>query len=157
MRRKGFIRRRPHHPFVVTTPAWPSIVFLTVCTKNRKSILATSQAHAVLIEAWTRADAWLVGRYVLMPDHVHLFCVPGDGELPLAPWVHYWKSHSSQRWPEPAARPVWQTDFWETQLRRGESYDAKWEYVRANPVRAGLLVHPEAWPYAGELNTLSWP
>ena len=33
----------------------------------------------------------------------------------------------------------WQSDHWDTRLRSGESYDAKWEYVRNNPVRAGLV------------------
>jgi len=43
--------------------------------------------------------------------------------------------------------PVWQKSFWDVQLRRGKSYDAKWEYVRANPVWHGLVSQPEDWPY----------
>jgi hypothetical protein len=27
----------------------------------------------------------------------------------------------------------------------------KWEYVRNNPVRAKLVRHAVAWPYAGEI------
>ena len=38
----------------------------------------------------------------------------------------------------PNDRPIWQRHFWDTQLRRGESYDQKWDYVMQNPVRAGL-------------------
>ncbi|MCX7916496.1 MAG: hypothetical protein N3A53_09385, partial [Verrucomicrobiae bacterium] len=53
-------------------------------------------------------------------------------------------------------RELWQRDFWDTQLRRGESYSAKWEYVRYNPVRAGLVSDPADWPYQGELNILEW-
>lgn len=51
---------------------------------------------------------------------------------------------------------LWQTDFRDTQLRRHESYAAKWEYVRQNPVRAGLVKHADEWPYQGELNLLRW-
>ena len=36
-------------------------------------------------------------------------------------------------------------------LRGGESYAQKWDYVRANPVRAGLVSEAESWPYAGEI------
>lgn len=50
----------------------------------------------------------------------------------------------------------WQADFWDTQLRRHESYATKWNYVRNNPGRAGLSVRPEDWPYQGELNLLRW-
>src|SRR5438270_13116046 len=48
----------------------PVIVFVTVCTKNRKPILANDVTHALLRRAWIAADSWLVGRYVVMPDHV---------------------------------------------------------------------------------------
>jgi hypothetical protein len=30
------------------------------------------------------------------------------------------------------------------------------EYVRANPVRAGLVTQPEEWLYQGVLNELIW-
>ena len=41
--------------------------------------------------------------------------------------------------------PVWQRHFWDTQLRRSESYDQKWQYVVENPVRAGLVARSEDW------------
>ena len=40
-------------------------------------------------------------------------------------------------------------------LMTAESYDDKWEYVRLNPVRHGLVVRPGDWPYQGELNVLT--
>lgn len=74
----------------------------------------------------------------------------------LKPWVRFWKSHVAKNWIDPAQLPIWQRDFWDTQLRRGESYDEKWQYVLENPVRAGLVKHSEEWPFQGELNTLYW-
>ncbi|HEY4270535.1 MAG TPA: hypothetical protein VGM65_00875 [Candidatus Udaeobacter sp.] len=35
-------------------------------------------------------------------------------------------------------------------LRNDESYTQKWEYVRENPVRAGLVPLAADWPYQGE-------
>ena len=32
-----------------------------------------------------------------------------------------------------------------------KSYAEQWEYVRMNPVRAGLCRQPEDWPYQGEI------
>ncbi len=72
------MRKHPVHG-VLAVPNQPTIVFLTVCTKNRQPWLATSEVHNLLHLVWASADAWLVGKYIIMPDHVHLFTVPGPG------------------------------------------------------------------------------
>jgi putative transposase len=36
-------------------------------------------------------------------------------------------------------------------LRSDESYDEKWNYVKENPVRAGLVQIASEWPYQGEI------
>jgi len=56
----------------------PTIVFLTVNTRDRRPWLAQPLVHECLCEAWRQAQAWLVGYYLLMPDHLHLFCAPRD-------------------------------------------------------------------------------
>ena len=114
-------------------------------------------APDALVDAWLEADTWLVGRYVVMPDHIHLFCAPGVSEYPsVKKWVEYWKSVSASTWPHPEDGKLWQRDCWDRQLRTGDSYDEKWEYVRRNPVRAGLVTDPDDWPWQGELNKLMW-
>jgi len=52
--------------------------------------------------------------------------------------------------------PIWQPDFWDTQLRRSENYSSKGIYVADNAVRAGLVKRAEDWPFQGELNCLHW-
>lgn len=150
-------RKRPAHFPVVNSGFRSKIVFLTVCAENRKSIFATSESYRALLTAWRKADAWAVGRYAIMPDHIHLFCMPAVAEHPpLARWVQYWKSLASRQWPSPEQQPIWQRDHWDRQLRCGESYAEKWAYVRDNPVRKGLVVNAETWPYQGEENVLWW-
>jgi len=41
--------------------------------------------------------------------------------------------------------------FFDHLLRNNESYAQKWEYVRENPVRAGLVHCSEDWSYQGEI------
>ena len=41
-------------------------------------------------------------------------------------------------------------------MRRDEDYEAAWDYIRANPVRKGLVARDEEWPYAGELSSVEW-
>jgi putative transposase len=169
-------RKHPVHRPVYERRDVPIIVYLTACTKGRKPILANPAVHELLHASWREARSWLVGRYVVMPDHIHLFCAPainygGTGAVPsqileaslgrhsgrpsslLEKWVAYWKS---RHWPNPNHAPIWQRHFWDTQLRGSESYDQKWEYVIENPVRAGLVTKPEDFPYQGELNVLRW-
>jgi putative transposase len=149
-------RDRPVHQPVYEPHNRAIIVFLTVCTKDRQRVLANEALHESVRTAWTCAAHWLVGRYVIMPDHVHLFCAPGIlPAKPLSNWVRHWKTSVSKAI---GAREgtFWQSDFWDTQLRRHESYALKWDYVRENPVRAGLVAKPEDWPYEGELNVLRW-
>ena len=150
-------RKTPTHHPVHEAFNRASIIFLTVCSQGRRPLFAKPDIHGLLKMAWTEADAWRVGRYVIMPDHIHLFCAPGRHDFPpLIKWVQYWKSVASRHWFRPQEQPVWQKSFWDTQLRRGESYAEKWEYVQNNPVRAGLCGKHEEWPFIGEMNVLMW-
>ena len=133
------------------------IVFLTVCTRARAPILAGEEIHHLLVSQWRSADSWTVGRYVILPDHVHLFASPSDLDAPdVRAWVRYWKSLATRNWPVGRDGPIWQRDVWDRQLRTGDSYARKWEYVRDNPVRHGLVACAQEWPYQGELNVLAW-
>ena len=88
-------RKRPT-PGVFISSSQPTIVFLTVCTKDRRQWLSTARVHELLRSVWIDARGWLVGRYVLMPDHLHLFCAPGEPVVALDAWVQYWKSQYSE-------------------------------------------------------------
>jgi REP-associated tyrosine transposase len=93
---------------------------------------------------------------VILPDHVHLFCAPNVIDAPpLERWMRYWKSLVTKSLGA-RSETVWQRHHWDRQLRRGESYDNKWEYVRSNPVRHGLIAEAGAWSYQGQLNELRW-
>jgi len=146
-------RKSPAHG-VFIDKSKPTIVMINVCTKDRDRWLATDIHHALLRKVWKKATAWLVGRYVILPDHIHLFAAPGDMDLPLENWMKYWKSFFSRENQRPECR--WQAGHWDTRMRTREIYEERWEYVRNNPVRHGLVKQPEDWPYSGELNDLDW-
>ena len=146
-------RKHPAHG-VHCDIAGNTIVFLTVCAAKRERWLGTRAVHEALVSVWKSARAWLVGGYVIMPDHLHLFAVPGEIELPLDNWVRYWKSQYSKHFATEGQ--AWQVDHWDRRLRREEHYDDAWEYVRQNPVRAGLVANPDAWPFQGVLHEFRW-
>jgi putative transposase len=149
-------RRRPAHHTPIDQGNRAIIIFLTVCTKDRRPVLTNDSMHANLRAAWIAADHWLVGRYMIMPDHIHLFCAPGSIKAhPLRNWMRFWKTAVSKV-SGASEGTLWQVDGWDTQLRQSDSYAAKWEYVRNNPGRAGLVTRPQDWPFQGELNLLHW-
>ena len=135
------------------------IYFLTVCTDQRRKIIAAASPAGVLIESWQSAaqiHGWAVGRYVIMPDHVHFFASPAMESKSLSAFIRDWKKWTTRKLHaagivEPT---VWQPEFFDHVLRSANSYEEKWHYVRENPVRAGLAASAEAWPYSGEIERL---
>jgi putative transposase len=120
---------------------------------HRKARLATEAAHnAFLVYSKNAMDHGVgVGRYVLMPEHIHLFARI-DGETSLGVWVRGLKraigcAVNSGR----EAGSLWQPGFFDHLLRHDESYAAKWLYVRDNPVRKRLVARWEDWPFQGEV------
>lgn len=134
--------------------------FITFATHRRLTLLASKRVHDALVQYALRGYrdyGVATGRYVLMPDHAHLFvCLPGTG-CSLARWVGGLK-HCLGRAVSPVhdVDAVWQRGFFDHVLRGAESYSEKWEYVRLNPVRAGLCAKPEDWPWQGEIVPVRW-
>jgi putative transposase len=128
--------------------------FITACNFGRKRILADVAVHEAFREFCLRAKdhGVLVGRYVLMPDHLHLFVCVLPGEMTLSGWMKSLKNSLSKDWRGGGiAAPHWQKGFFDHLLRSHETVAEKWLYVRENPVRAGLSESPEEWPFAGEI------
>ena len=71
-------RSRKHPPHLLSLEREAIILLLTICAKNRKQILACDEMHRLLQAAWDLHDDYPVGRYVIMPEHVHLFIGEND-------------------------------------------------------------------------------
>ena len=132
----------------------PNFVLLTVTTENRIPWLANPDAHHLLRETWVAATAWLVGDYLLMPDHLHLFCAPRDLAFTIEQWITFWKRDFRRR----HGREDWcfQSRGWHHRLRKDESCSAKWLYVQENPIRKGLAKQIADWPFKGTIHLLTW-
>jgi len=113
----------------------------------------------ILSDEWQNAHnrhGWTIGRFVIMPDHVHFFCRAELGAKTLPIFMQRWKEWTSKG----IARQlkltgnIWQEEFFDHVLRSSESYGRKWEYVKQNPVRAGLAKSSDQWPWQGEIESL---
>jgi putative transposase len=133
------------------------LYFITCCAYRRRTILANDLVHTAFIGFAKGAHTDFgvaVGRYVIMPDHIHFFVSIGKDNS-LGKWVGSLKQILTKSLGRrDSADPVWQRGFFDHVLRSSESYSQKWEYVRMNPVRAALVDRPNEWPFSGEIVSL---
>jgi len=142
------IKRRPQRLEIAFSSE--PVYFVTFCTRDRQQIPDIAKAQTAL-EAYAQRGmkefGSALGRYVIMPNHIHLF-VSGDTDFVLSKWVAGLKRVISKGLG--IRGEFWQPTFFDHLLRNDESYSEKWEYVCQNPVRAGLVKASENWPYQGE-------
>jgi REP element-mobilizing transposase RayT len=95
---------------------------------------------------------WEVFAYVLMPNHIHLFVRVLQGSLRAT-------MESFKSWTGGAAASMlglqagrfWQREWFDHWSRSGSEDEKISQYVRANPVKAGLVRTSAEWPHG------SWP
>jgi len=144
--------RPPRLPEIFQSIGQP-LFFVTMCTLHRTKFTSLTVVQECLRQYAHRGTTEFnvaIGRYVVMPDHLHLF-VRGDDNFVLASWVKGLKRTISERLTSADKSFRWQPGFFDHVLRNNESYGQKWNYVRDNPVRAGLVERSEDWPYQGEI------
>ena len=81
------IKHRPHRLDLIYTDQ--PLYFVTFATRDRKRIPSLGRAQTVLDQYARRAMERFnvaLGRYVILPDHVHLF-VRGGRDFPLSCWI----------------------------------------------------------------------
>ncbi len=141
------------------------IYFITTAKFHRQPILSNAQNAQILVDEWTHASdrhGWVIGRYVIMPDHVHFFCATNNEYVKsISEFMQQWKQWTSKRIIRHSKKttaeiraPVWQKEFFDHICRSEESYLQKWQYVYENPVRKNLVGKAEDWPWQGEVNDL---
>jgi REP-associated tyrosine transposase len=146
--------RRLHRIWIVDP-----IYFITTCTFHRRPILASAAIAAIFTDEWRAArirHGWAIGRYLIMPDHVHFFAAPELDAKPLGEFMQFWKQWTSKRIARELriTRTIWQAEFFDHILRSSESYSQKWDYVRDNPARAGFVGDADEWLFQGEIENL---
>ena len=119
----------------------------------------TSIGEAGFIKPFTGYIAgeeyFFVKTFTFFSENPARFDLPATGsQVSLDSWVRYWKSRFRvQRY---VSSERWQKNYWDRTLRSGESYEAKWNYVRQNPVRHGLVASADEWPFQGEIHPIRW-
>jgi REP element-mobilizing transposase RayT len=79
--------------------------------------------------------------WCVMPNHVHvLLQVPGVARLDSI--LHSWKSYTAH---QIGLGVIWAREYYDRVIRGAKELEETWEYIRANPEKAGL----GDWPFVG--------
>jgi REP element-mobilizing transposase RayT len=148
----GYPRRPPRleRLFATVRPFY----FVTFNTYRRRRLLARHELHECFRRFSKQAQDRdiAVGRYVIMPDHIHFFVALPETVATLPKWVQMLRTVLGKELLRLGIqKPHWQEGFFDHVLRSDESYSQKWDYVRLNPVRAGYCAEAEDWAFQGEI------
>lgn len=123
--------------------------FATTQTWGRRSIFQVDELAQLLIDTllhYREQQRYLLHEFVLMPNHLHLLLTPLSATLERA--MQLIKGGYAHRLRQTGRNlEVWQPGFTDHRIRDGADYDRHLEYLRLNPVRAGLCVSPEQFAY----------
>ena len=137
-------------------PHWElegSVYFITFNTWEKLEL--TPAARQVVLNACKFFDRqrYQIFCLVVMPDHVHMLMQPlekSDNKFwSLSSILHSMKSYSSKQIPKVMKHigTVWQDERHDHIVRDEREFQVFWEYIRQNPVKAGLSVTPEEYPF----------
>ena len=141
-------------------PHWElegSVYFITFNTWEKLEL--TPAARQVVLNACKFFDGqrYQIFCLVVMPDHVHMLIQPlakFDNKVwSLSSILHSIKSYSSKQIPKVMKHigTVWQDERHDHIVRDEGEFQVFWEYIRQNPVKAGLSITPEEYPFFGQM------
>jgi putative transposase len=144
---RGFPERLHHR-----VPHWvePGALFhirIRLDRENQQKMLIDPSLPHALLDSATLYETnmrWHITLFLLMPDHVHaVLSFPRDKSM--SEVIGDWKRFHNRTY-----RVMWQEGYFDHRLRpdeRGTQFSAKLNYIRQNPVAAGLCTRAEEWPW----------
>ena len=127
----------------------PAIFFVTTSTINNKRLF-NDNYHLELVEKILVTSAQNINirliAYAIMPSHLHFIAYFPNGGPQLSKFMHTIKGVIRRK--IVGNRKIWQDRFDDLQLKSEEQFRIKINYIHNNPVKAGLSMAPEDWPYS---------
>jgi putative transposase len=121
--------------------------FVSSQTANRKPFFRHERWASLLLDVLQkyRTD-YLLHAYVVMPDHFHLLLTPQDSlekSIQLIKGGFSYRAKRDLDWKE----EIWQPGFSDHRIRDQQNWQKHLDYIRRNPVKAGLSIDPDEYPY----------
>jgi putative transposase len=121
--------------------------FLTFICFHRLAYLKTPAAMDLFDDALERCrlrSLFVVGGYVVMPEHVHLLVNEPQRSL-LSRAIQALKLSVSMR---SSKRPFWQAHYYDFSVSSHTKFVEKLRCIHCNPVRRRLVTKPEDWQWS---------
>jgi putative transposase len=144
---RGFPQRLHHSvPHWVEPGALFHIRIALDREKEQQALTEPALARAILDSAkfYEAKMRWHIALFLLMPDHLHAVLSFAPDES-MSEVIRDWKRFHTR-----TNDVVWQEGYFDHRLRadeRGTQLLAKMNYIRQNPVAAGLSASAEEWPW----------
>lgn len=120
------------------------------CVLNNPGIADMVQGSLLLFDS----ERYCLLAWVIMPNHVRVLFQPISGWT-VAKIVAAWKKFTARKicgyrrnsGDGPVA-PVWHREYWDRFIRDERHFKQAVDYIHMNPVKAGLVIAPENWPWS---------
>jgi putative transposase len=124
--------------------------FVSTQTAGRKPFFRHDRWARLMIATLKHyaADRFTLHAYVIMPDHLHSLITPGETIEKAVQLIKGGFSYRARRelgW----NGEIWQTGFTDHRIRNNEDWVRHLEYIRSNPVEAGLAEDPVLFEFMG--------
>lgn len=147
---------KPSRPLQTSTNSFSSVrtFFVTSATWERRKLFQSERMARLFLEvlyAYRKRTSFLLHEFVLMPDHFHLLLsVPA--ETTLEKIIQFVKGGFSYRARKELgfASEIWQRGFADEYILIGRDFEITRQYIRENPVAAGLVDREDKYPYSSE-------
>jgi putative transposase len=125
--------------------------FATTGTNMGRRILQSERNAGLLVEilrSLVVEHKFELHDFVVMPDHLHLLLTVHD-DMTIEKAIQLVKGRYSRRLSKELGYKgeVWQRGFTEVQVMNRGSFEIHCEYIAQNPVKAGLAVSTEDFPF----------
>ena len=100
------------------------------------------------IEHRQQRGDWNMFSYVIMPNHLHLFCelAPGEMKTVITDFKR-WTGHEATKLIADTPKRFWQREWFDHWSRSDEEDDRIVTYIERNPEAAGLVRDYKDWPF----------
>ena len=130
--------------------------FVTCCTLRREAIFVErALVEAVRSQILRSAELYgfVVLAYVFMPDHIHLLVQGNREDSNFRLFMRNWRKRATLKIRTMGRPAIWQESYQERVLRGEDGTTSVIAYILNNPVRAGLVEDPMAYPYGWSVAT----
>ena len=123
---------------------------VTTRTLNRQFYLEQPPDKRLILAAMDfyrrRGDFKLYG-FVIMSNHIHVIIHPAPGVL-LARIVNGIKTWTSRRNSAKPSGSLWERRYDDNRIKSDKELRSIVQYIHNNPVRAGIVSDPQAYPWS---------